>query len=84
MYAVAVGPKEYVASEYACSVLQVAEVPLRAEIVAVDLYPELGFIHIHQLFRILYTCFELDAVNIGWWICIIVCLVLVDFLDSHP
>ena len=38
--------------------------------------PQLIFIHIHQWFRIQYTCFELDTVNIDWWICIIVCLVL--------
>ena len=30
---------------------------------------------IHQLFRIQYTCFELDAVNVYWWIGIILCLV---------
>ena len=31
--------------------------------------PQLRSIHVHQLFRIQYTCFELDAVNVGWWIC---------------
>ena len=28
---------------------------------------QLRFIHIHQLFRIQYTCLELDTVNIDWW-----------------
>ena len=32
--------------------------------------PQLRFIHIHQWLRIQYTCFELDTVNIDWWICI--------------
>ena len=35
--------------------------------------PQLRCIHLHQLFRIQYTCFELDAVNIDWWMCIHVC-----------
>ena len=38
-------------------------------------HPQLRFIHIHQLFRIYYTCFKLDTVNIHWWICLNVCLV---------
>ena len=37
--------------------------------------PQLRFIHIHQLFRIQYTCFQLDTVNSYWWICIIFCRV---------
>ena len=37
--------------------------------------PQLRFIHAHQLFRIPYTCFELDTVKIDWWICTNVCLV---------
>ena len=32
--------------------------------------------HIHQLFRILYTLFVLDTVNVYWWWCIIVCRVI--------
>ena len=36
--------------------------------------PQLMFIHIHQLFRILYALFELDTVNIYWW-CINSCRV---------
>ena len=36
--------------------------------------PQPRFIHIRQSFRIQYTCFELDAVNIDWWICIHFCL----------
>ena len=40
------------------------------------LYSQLICIHAHQLFRIQYTCFELDTVNIDWWIRIYVCLVL--------
>ena len=38
--------------------------------------PHLRFIHIHQLFSIQYTCFELDAVNVDWWICAVFCLEL--------
>ena len=38
-------------------------------------YPQLRFIHMHQLVRMQYACFELYAVNIDWWICINVCLV---------
>ena len=30
--------------------------------------PQLRFIHRHQSFRIRYTCFELDSVNVSWWI----------------
>ena len=37
--------------------------------------PQLIFIHIHQLFRILYTLFQLDTVNIYWWWCIHFCRV---------
>ena len=37
--------------------------------------PQLRFIHIHQLFRIQYTCFELDTANTDWWICANFCLV---------
>ena len=29
--------------------------------------PQLIFIHIHQLLRIQYTSFRLDAANIYWW-----------------
>ena len=50
--------------------------------------PQLRFIHIHQLFRIQCTCFELDSVNIDWWICVISCLVgaiaLADALRVWP
>ena len=38
-------------------------------------FQQLRFIHRNQLFRIQYTCFELDTVNIDWGICINVCLV---------
>ena len=34
--------------------------------------PQLRFIHIHQLFRILYTLL-VDTVNIYWWWCINSC-----------
>ena len=34
------------------------------------------FIHIHQLFRIHYTSFWLDTVNIYWWWCINLCRVI--------
>ena len=37
--------------------------------------PQLIFIHIHQLFRIQYTLFQLDTVNIYWWWCINLCRV---------
>ena len=37
--------------------------------------PQLIFVHIHQLFRILYTLFWLDAVSIYWWWCINYCRV---------
>ena len=37
--------------------------------------PQLVFIHIHQLFSILYTLFSLDTVNIYWWRCINLCRV---------
>ena len=37
--------------------------------------PQLRFIHIRQLLRIRYTCFERDAINNDWWTCISVCLV---------
>ena len=39
------------------------------------LYPQLIFIHIHQLSRILYTLVQLDTVNIYWWWCINSCRV---------
>ena len=29
----------------------------------------LVFVHIHQLFRVQYTCFELYNVSTAWWIC---------------
>ena len=45
--------------------------------------PQLMFIHIHQLFRILCTCFELDAVSIDWWTCINVCLLPEVQLQRH-
>ena len=35
--------------------------------------PRLIFIHIHQLFRIQYTLFHVDTVNIYWWWCINSC-----------
>ena len=38
-------------------------------------YPQLRFVYAHQLFRTQYTCFELDAVDIDWWMCIHFCLV---------
>ena len=37
--------------------------------------PQLRFIHIHRVFRIQHTFFELDTVNTDWWICIFGCLV---------
>ena len=37
--------------------------------------PQLRCIHIHQLFRILYTLFRLDTVSIYWWWCINFCRV---------
>ena len=40
------------------------------------LNPQLTFIHIHQLFRIHYTWFKIDTVNIYWWWCINYCRVL--------
>ena len=40
------------------------------------LCPQLIFIHIHQLFRILYTLFWLDTANIYWWWCMNFCRVL--------
>ena len=39
------------------------------------LFPQPIFIHIHQLFMVRYTCFELDTANIYWRMCIHVCLV---------
>ena len=39
---------------------------------------------VHQLFRTQYTCFELDTVNIDWWICINVCLVEWCRVHVHP
>ena len=36
--------------------------------------PQLIFIHIHQIFRTHYTRFDLDAVNIDWWICLNFCI----------
>ena len=41
-----------------------------------SIYPQLRFIHIHQLFRIQYTLFRLDTVNIYWWWCIKLCRVI--------
>ena len=41
----------------------------------IDLLPQLRFINIHQLFRIQYTLFELDTVNIYCWWCISLCRV---------
>ena len=41
--------------------------------------PQLRFIQIHQLFRIQYTWFELEAVIIDWCIRINVCLVSMRF-----
>ena len=39
--------------------------------------PQLVLVHMHQLFRIPYTLFqlELDTVNIYWWWCIKFCRV---------
>ena len=37
-------------------------------------HPQLIFIHLHQLFRVLYTLW-LDTVNIYWWWCINLCRV---------
>ena len=37
--------------------------------------PQLIFIHIHRLFRILSTLFKLYTVNIYWWWCINYCRV---------
>ena len=37
--------------------------------------PQPRLIQIRQLFRIRYASFELDTVNIDWWLCINVCLV---------
>ena len=33
------------------------------------------YIHTHQLFRIQYTCVEVDAVNVYWCVRISVCIV---------
>ena len=41
-------------------------------------YPQLRFIHIHQLFRNKGTCFALDTVTIDRWICLYVRLVIVN------
>ena len=38
--------------------------------------PQLMFMHIHHLFRILYTLASLGTVNIYWWWCINLCRVL--------
>ena len=38
-----------------------------------DSPPQLIVIHIHLLFRILYTLFRLDTVNIYWWWYVNVC-----------
>ena len=40
-----------------------------------QLHIQLIFVHIHQLFRVLYTTFLLDTVNIYWWWCITLCRV---------
>ena len=37
--------------------------------------PQLIFIHIHQLFRMLYTSVSLNTVNVYWWWCMIFCRV---------
>ena len=41
-----------------------------ARLVPPEKDPQLRFIHVRQLFRIQHTCFQLDAVNVDWWICI--------------
>ena len=42
-------------------------------------FPQLGSIHVHKPFRILYTCFWLDTVNIYWWIRINLCRIRLCF-----
>ena len=45
--------------------------------------PQLIFIHIHQLFGLLYTLYQLDTVNIYWLWCINLCrIVSQTFLDT--
>ena len=46
-------------------------------------FPQLEFIRIHQLFRIQYTLFQLDTVNIYWWWCINICRVTLYAWISH-
>ena len=38
-------------------------------------FPQLGLVHIRRLFRVQYTLFKLDTVNIYWWWCISLCRV---------
>ena len=45
--------------------------------------PQRRFIHMHQLFRIQYTWFELDTVNIDCWIRINFCLVEREQADGN-
>ena len=45
--------------------------------------PQPRVIHTHQLFRLQYTCFELDTVNIDWWMCINFCLVHLRMASSR-
>ena len=51
---------------------------------SVGLFPQLIFIHIHQLFGTQYTLFELDTVNIYWWWCINFCRVLLPSRRGIP
>ena len=45
--------------------------------------PQLRFIHIHQLFIIHYTLFQVDTVNIYWWWCIDYCRVHTNCITSR-
>ena len=46
--------------------------------------PQLMFIHMHQSFRVLYTLFKSDTVNIYWWWCIDSCRVLCTLRTPVP
>ena len=46
--------------------------------------PQLIFIHIHQLFRVLYTLLWLDTVNIYWRWCINLCRVRCSPAEVQP
>ena len=48
-----------------------------------SIIPQLIFIHIHQLFRILYTLFKLDTVNMYWWWCINIWRVIMGLCQVH-